>query len=68
MLTAYSVKQVLRQSLTFTLAHNITFILAGTTALTLSSRIVEPIIAFSIAVVALLGLSTRFTSYEKILG
>ena len=59
-LTAYSIRQVSRLSIAFTVAHSITFILAGTTALTLSSRIVEPLIAFSIAVVALLGLSNKY--------
>jgi len=35
----------------FTVAHSITLILAGTNTLTLSSRIVEPVIAFSIVYV-----------------
>ena len=47
---------VLRMSVAFTVAHSITFILAGTSLLTLSSLFVEPIIALSIAVVAGLGL------------
>lgn len=60
LLTAYSIRQVSRLSIAFTLAHSFTFILAGTTAFTISSKIVEPLIAFSIAVVALLGLTTRY--------
>lgn len=38
---------------TFTLAHSVTLILAGTGVLILSSRIVEPVIAFSISCMAL---------------
>ena len=37
----------------FTIAHSLTFILAGTQFLSISSKIVEPMIAFSIAYVAI---------------
>jgi hypothetical protein len=46
-------KKILSMVTTFTVAHSITLILAGTGILTLSSRIVEPIIALSIAYVAI---------------
>ncbi len=46
-------KNVFKYTGAFTVAHSITLILAGSGLLTLSSRIVEPIIALSIAVVAL---------------
>lgn len=48
-----SMREVLRLTLTFTLAHSIALVLAGTGLLVLSSRIVEPIIALSISFVAL---------------
>jgi hydrogenase/urease accessory protein HupE len=47
-----TIRDILRLTLTFTIAHSITLILAGTGTLTLSSRIVEPLIALSIAYVA----------------
>lgn len=46
-------KDILRLTSVFTIAHSITLILAGTKILTLSSRIVEPLIALSIAYVAI---------------
>ena len=46
-------KRILAMVTTFTLAHSITLILGGTKILTLSAAIVEPIIAASIAYVAL---------------
>lgn len=45
-------RHILSLTGTFTLAHSITFILAGSGALTLNPRVVEPVIAFSIAYVA----------------
>lgn len=47
------IKDVLKYTGTFTVAHSITLILAGSGLLTLSSRLVEPVIAFSIAAVAI---------------
>lgn len=44
---------------TFTVAHSLTLILAGTGLLTMSARIVEPIIAFSIAYSALTAVFLR---------
>jgi len=55
---------VSKYTLTFTVAHSITLILAGSGLLTLSSDIVEPIIALSIAVLAI---STVFFRENKIL-
>ena len=45
-------KDILKLTATFTVAHSITLILAGTGLLTLTPRIVEPMIALSIAYVA----------------
>lgn len=53
MLTFISFKDIFRLTGTFTLAHSITLILAGTFFLSISSKIVEPIIAFSIAYMAI---------------
>jgi hypothetical protein len=52
MLTYISWRDILRLTGVFTLAHSMTLILSGTAVLSLSSRIVEPVIALSIAVVA----------------
>lgn len=49
-----SVGEIFRLITTFTVAHSLTIILAGTGTLVLSSAFVEPIIALSIAVVAIL--------------
>lgn len=46
-------KDILKLTATFTVAHSITLILAGTGLLTLTPRIVEPMIALSIAYVAI---------------
>ena len=52
LLVFVSWKDILKLTSVFTLAHSITLILAGTWALVLSSSIVEPMIALSIAYVA----------------
>lgn len=44
---------ILRMITSFTLAHSLTFILAGTNTLSISAKIVEPIIALSIAYMAI---------------
>ncbi|MGI9027686.1 MAG: HupE/UreJ family protein [Candidatus Saccharimonadales bacterium] len=59
------VANVLRYTLTFTLAHSLTLVLAGTGTLVLSSRIVEPIIALSIAVMAIATVFFRHNKYIK---
>ncbi len=46
-------RKILSMVTTFTIAHSLTLILAGSGILTLSGRIVEPIIAFSIAYMAI---------------
>lgn len=56
LLSVVSLRMILHRSLVFTVAHSVTFILAGTTALSVSARVVEPIIALSIAAVAILSL------------
>ena len=48
LLAVISLKEILQLTGTFTIAHSITLILAGAGILTLPSRIVEPIVAFSI--------------------
>ncbi len=48
-----SLKNILILVTSFTLAHSLTLILAGLGVITLASRIVEPVIALSIAVMAL---------------
>ena len=52
LLVFVSWKDILKLTSVFTLAHSITLILAGTWVLILSSSIIEPIIALSIAYVA----------------
>jgi hypothetical protein len=52
LLVFVSFHEVLKLTSTFTIAHSLTILLAGTSILTLSPRVVEPIIAFSIAYVA----------------
>ena len=52
LLVFVSWRDILRLTTTFTIAHSITLILAGTWLLVLSSTIVEPMIALSIAYVA----------------
>ncbi len=65
LLVFVSWKEILKLTGTFTIAHSITLILAGTGILTLSSQIVEPFIAFSIAYVAI---TTVFFKGKKFVG
>lgn len=58
-------RELLRLTLTFTLAHSVTLILAGSGVLTLTSGIVEPVIALSISFVAI---STVFFSDSRLVG
>ncbi len=53
LLVFVSLKEVLKLSMTFTIAHSITLILAGAGILILSPRIIEPLIAFSISFIAI---------------
>lgn len=53
LLVFISWSDILKLTTTFTVAHSITLVLAGTGILVLSSRIVEPMIALSIAYVAI---------------
>ncbi len=59
-----SVGEIFRLVTTFTIAHSLTLILAGTGTLVLSAAFVEPIIALSIAVVAIL---TTFYSHLRLI-
>lgn len=56
-------KDILKLTATFTVAHSITLILAGTGLLTLTPRIVEPMIALSIAYVAISTVFLRGTLF-----
>lgn len=53
LLAAQSARAVCTLTLTFTVAHSITLLLAGVGAITVSPRVVEPVIAFSVAVAAI---------------
>jgi hydrogenase/urease accessory protein HupE len=53
LLVFVSWRHIFKLTGTFTLAHSVTLLLAGTGLITLSANIVEPLIALSIAVVAL---------------
>ncbi|MCP9490159.1 MAG: HupE/UreJ family protein [Solirubrobacteraceae bacterium MAG38_C4-C5] len=53
LLAFQSIRKVLHLTLTFTAAHSVTLLLAGSGVLLVTSRIVEPVIAFSIAFMAL---------------
>lgn len=64
LLVFISLKEVLKLTAAFTVAHSTTLILAGASILTLSSDIVEPIIAFSISAVAI---ATVFFRKHKII-
>ncbi|MES2966505.1 MAG: HupE/UreJ family protein [Patescibacteria group bacterium] len=59
-----SVGEIFRLVTTFTIAHSLTLILAGTGTLVLSSAIVEPVIALSIAVVAIV---TTFFGHVRVM-
>ncbi|MBA3758364.1 HupE/UreJ family protein [Candidatus Saccharibacteria bacterium] len=65
LLVFVSIKEVLKYTGTFTIAHSITLILASTGVLTLNPRLVEPVIALSIAVVAI---TTVFLPKKSFLG
>ncbi|MBI4130857.1 HupE/UreJ family protein [Candidatus Roizmanbacteria bacterium] len=68
LLTFVSLKQIVKLTSTFTLAHSITLILAGANILKLSTKIVEPLIAFSIAYVAIVTVLLKdktFLSHTK---
>lgn len=58
-----SIREILKLTGTFTIAHSITFILAGSGFFVLSARIVEPLIALSISYVALVSV---FVNKEKL--
>lgn len=64
-LTVTGFWKLIKMSLTFTLAHSLTFILAGSTALSLSSRIVEPLIALSIFVFAVYSIFLKYNLVKK---
>jgi hydrogenase/urease accessory protein HupE len=59
-----SIKEVLKIITAFTIAHSITLLLAATQVLSLNSRIVESVIAFSICFVALENLFRKKVNYR----
>ncbi len=63
LLVFVSVREILKLTITFTIAHSITLILAGTSVFVLSSKIVEPIIALSIAFVAVTSVFLKDNRY-----
>ncbi|HSH55383.1 MAG TPA: HupE/UreJ family protein [Candidatus Limnocylindrales bacterium] len=65
LLAFISIGKTLKLVTAFTLAHSITLILAGASILTLSSRIVEPLIALSISIMAV---TTVFFKNNKYFG
>ncbi len=56
-------KDILKFTTTFTVAHSITLVLAGTGLLTISSKIVEPMIALSIFYVAITSVFWKGASF-----
>lgn len=64
LLVFLSTLEILKLVTTFTIAHSITLILAGTGILVLSPSIVEPVIALSIAVMAI---ATGYFGHHKIM-
>ena len=64
LLAFVSLKDILKLTGTFTVAHSITLILATVGAVTVPSRVVEPMIALSIAVMALGTVYLRKSIFE----
>jgi hypothetical protein len=60
-----SLKEILTLTGTFTLAHSITLVLAGTGLVLLPTRVVEPIIALSIACVAVTSVFLKSTVIQS---
>ena len=68
LLVFISMSEVLKLTGTFTIAHSITLILSALGLITVSTRVSEPLIAFSIAFVAISTVffrNSRFTGGEK---
>ncbi|HSH55777.1 MAG TPA: HupE/UreJ family protein [Candidatus Limnocylindrales bacterium] len=63
LLAFISIGKTLKLVTAFTLAHSITLILAGASILTLSSQIVEPLIALSISIMAVTTVFFRNNKY-----
>jgi hydrogenase/urease accessory protein HupE len=59
-----SIREVLKIITAFTIAHSITLLLAATQVVSLSSRVVESVIAFSICFVALENLFKKKVNYR----
>lgn len=65
LLTITKFRNILKLTGAFTLAHSITLVLAGSGLLTLSSRIVEPLIALSISFMAFATVFLQHASFGK---
>ncbi len=63
LLVFVSIAEILKLTSTFTVAHSITLILAGTGILTLTPRITEPLIALSIAFMAIASVFFKENKY-----
>ncbi|MEO5646423.1 MAG: HupE/UreJ family protein [Candidatus Paceibacterota bacterium] len=63
LLVFVSIRDILRLTATFTVAHSITLVLSGAGILTISPRITEPLIALSIVYVALTSVFLRNNKY-----
>lgn len=68
LLLPFAFKRILILISVFTIAHTITIILAGLNIVTLSSKIVEPIIAFSIIVTTLTAVYLNVKNNNKLEG
>ncbi|MBI3442870.1 MAG: HupE/UreJ family protein [Candidatus Sungbacteria bacterium] len=64
LLAVAAFREMLRVTSAFTVAHSISLILAGLGILVISPRIIEPLIAFSIAFVALTTVFLKGTRFE----
>lgn len=64
LLVVVSLREMVRITSAFTVAHSITLVLAGSGVLVVSSRVVEPLIALSIAFVAFTGVFLKGTRFE----
>lgn len=68
LLVFVSIREVLKLTITFTIAHSITLLLAGSSIIVLSPKIVEPIIALSIAFVAIVSVffaNNKYLTWSK---
>ncbi len=65
LLLPFAFRRILILISVFTVSHSLTLILAGLNIITLSSKIVEPIIAFSIIITTLTAIYLNYKSYKN---